>query len=868
VTRTFVPIAVPAALGTLEGVPAATSPDAGDVLNPDAPVGARIPLQGLAASWLETALSRVARGRIVVFDYADTTSSMAVRPWTDWVRTYRGHGRGGHPLAHIGRQDVTCEVAIDQLATVRVPTADRSQAEFLRAHGIDELVEAARRAWQERAHIGDLQAMKDRSRIGEAAALTDPTGLGGFRVLEWTQGDHLDGPGLAWEPMAEPDQAVTADGDSPPTIEAYQLEDRTFPPSEAFKEDALVVGTDMYDEAERDWQGFWARQAADLLDWSEEWHTILQWDLPFAKWFVGGKLNASYNCVDRHVEAGRGTQVAIHWEGEPGDTRTITYAELQAEVSRFAAVLRSLGVAKGDRVAIYMPMIPELPVAMLACARLGAPHSVVFGGFSSESLRDRINDAQAKVLITADGGWRRGQVIPLKENADAAVAASPSIDHVVVVRRTDKPVAWDDDRDRWYHDLMGAVTDDEAAVPPEAMDAEDLLYLLYTSGTTATPKGIMHTTGGYLTQTAFTHKYVFDLHAETDVYWCAADIGWVTGHSYIVYGPLANGATSVMYEGSPDFPQKDRWWSIVERYKVSILYTAPTAVRTFMKWGTEYPEAHDLSSLRVLGSVGEPINPEAWMWYFEQIGGGRCPLVDTWWQTETGAIMISPLPGATTLRPGSATFPLPGIGAEVVDDEGNGCRTGGGYLTLTRPWPSMLRGIYGDPERYRQTYWSRFPGRYFAGDGARRDDEGYFWLMGRVDDVMNISGHRVSTTEVESALVDHPTVAEAAVVGAKDDTTGQAIIAFVTLKGSAEDDKEHGEALRRHVTKKIGAVARPKTVIFTDDLPKTRSGKIMRRLLRDVAEGRDLGDTTTLADAGVVEEIKRRAAAAGGSDEE
>jgi len=667
--------------------------------------------------------------------------------------------------------------------------------------------------------------------------------------------------------MVEPDRATTADGDSPVTIEAYQLEDRTFPPSEAFKEDALVVGTDMYDEAERDWQGFWARQAADLLDWSEEWHTILQWDLPFAKWFVGGKLNASYNCVDRHVEAGRGTQVAIHWEGEPGDTRTITYAELQADVSRFAAVLRSLGVAKGDRVAIYMPMIPELPVAMLACARLGAPHSVVFGGFSSESLRDRINDAEAKVLITADGGWRRGQVIPLKENADAAVAASPSIDHVVVVRRTDKPVAWDDDRDRWYHDLMAAVTDDEAAVPPEAMDAEDLLYLLYTSGTTATPKGIMHTTGGYLTQTAFTHKYVFDLHAETDVYWCAADIGWVTGHSYIVYGPLANGATSVMYEGSPDFPQKDRWWSIVERYKVSILYTAPTAVRTFMKWGTEYPEAHDLSSLRVLGSVGEPINPEAWMWYFEQIGGGRCPLVDTWWQTETGAIMISPLPGATTLRPGSATFPLPGIGAEVVDDEGNGCRTGGGYLTLTRPWPSMLRGIYGDPERYQQTYWSRFPGRYFAGDGARRDDEGYFWLMGRVDDVMNISGHRVSTTEVESALVDHPTVAEAAVVGAKDDTTGQAIIAFVTLKGSAEADKEHGESLRRHVTKKIGAVARPKTVIFTDDLPKTRSGKIMRRLLRDVAEGRDLGDTTTLADAGVVEEIKRRAAAAG-SDEE
>jgi acetyl-CoA synthetase len=654
---------------------------------------------------------------------------------------------------------------------------------------------------------------------------------------------------------------------TPATIDSYQLEERRFPPSEEFKRDALVVDPWMYDDAERDWEGFWARQAADLLDWSEDWHTILDWDLPFAKWFVGGKLNVSYNCVDRHVEAGNGDRVAFHWEGEPGDTRTITYADLQDEVGRFAAVLRSLGVAKGDRVAIYMPMIPELPVAMLACARLGAPHSVVFGGFSSESLRDRINDAEAKVLITADGGWRRGQVIPLKDNADAAVAETPTIDHVVVVRRTEKPVAWDDARDRWYHDLMAAVADDDATRPPEPMDSEDLLYLLYTSGTTAKPKGIMHTSGGYLTQAAFTHKYVFDLHAETDVYWCAADIGWVTGHSYIVYGPLANGATSVMYEGSPDFPAKDRWWSIIERYKVSILYTAPTAIRTFMKWGTEHLEAHDLASLRVLGSVGEPINPEAWIWYHENVGGGRCPLVDTWWQTETGAIMISPLPGATTLRPGSATFPLPGIGAEVVDDQGNACATGGGYLTLTRPWPSMLRGIYGDPERYRQTYWSRFEGRYFAGDGARIDDDGYFWLMGRVDDVMNISGHRVSTTEVESALVDHPSVAEAAVVGAKDETTGQAIIAFVTLKGGMDASNEHGEALRRHVAKKIGAVARPKTVIFTDDLPKTRSGKIMRRLLRDVAEGRDLGDTTTLADAGVVDEIKRRAAA-GGPDEE
>ncbi len=655
-------------------------------------------------------------------------------------------------------------------------------------------------------------------------------------------------------------------GDNP-AIEAFQLEERRFAPSEEFKKDALVVDAWMYDDAERDWQGFWARQALDLLDWSAEWHTILEWDLPFAKWFVGGKLNVAYNCVDRHVEAGRGDKVAFHWEGEPGDTRTVTYADLQVEVRRFAAALRSLGVAKGDRVAIYMPMVPELPIAMLACARLGAPHSVVFGGFSSESLRDRINDAEAKVLITADGGWRRGNIIPLKDNADAAVAETPSIDHVVVLRRTDQPVGWDDARDKWWHELMAGVSDEAADAPPEPVDAEDLLYLLYTSGTTAKPKGIMHTTGGYLTQVAFTHKYVFDLHADTDVYWCAADIGWVTGHSYIVYGPLANGATSVMYEGSPDFPQKDRWWSIIERYKVSILYTAPTAIRTFMKWGTEYPDAHDLSSLRVLGSVGEPINPEAWIWYHENIGGGRCPLVDTWWQTETGAIMISPLPGATTLRPGSATFPLPGVAAEVVDDAGNACSTGGGYLTLTRPWPSMLRGIYGDPERYRQTYWSRFPGRYFAGDGARVDDDGYFWLMGRVDDVMNISGHRVSTTEVESALVDHPTVAEAAVVGAKDPTTGQAIIAYVTLRAGVEADSEHGEVLRKHVTKKIGAVARPHTVIFTDDLPKTRSGKIMRRLLKDVAEGRDLGDTTTLADAGVVEEIKRRAAAGGPGEE-
>jgi acetyl-CoA synthetase len=643
-----------------------------------------------------------------------------------------------------------------------------------------------------------------------------------------------------------------------PAIEVYGLEDRTFPPSDEFRASALVRGSELHDEAAQDYEGFWARQAADLLTWRTPWDTILEWELPYARWFLGGTLNAAENCLDRHVEAGRGDKVAFHWEGEPGDTRTITYAELHAEVCRFANVLRDLGVAKGDRVAIYMPMIPELPVAMLACARLGAAHSVVFGGFSAESLRGRIVDAEAKVLVTADGGWRRGKAVALKVSADIALEGTPSIDHVVVVRRTGDEVAMAAGRDHWYHDLMAGASAD---CPAEAMDAEDLLYLLYTSGTTAKPKGIMHTTGGYLTQAAFTHKYVFDLHADTDVYWCAADIGWVTGHSYIVYGPLVNGATSVMYEGSPDHPGRDRWWDIVERYKVSILYTAPTAIRTFMKWGTNEPAAHDLSSLRVLGSVGEPINPEAWMWYRRHIGGDRCPVVDTWWQTETGAIMISPLPGATTTKPGSATFPLPGIAAEVVDDRGRPVERGGGYLTLTRPWPSMLRGIYGDPQRYHDTYWSRFEGRYFAGDGARIDDDGYFWLLGRVDDVMNVSGHRVSTTEVESALVAHAAVAEAAVVGAKDEVTGQAIVAFVTCKGDQAPGDELGQELRDHVRAKIGPTARPKTVIFTDDLPKTRSGKIMRRLLRDVADGRDLGDTTTLADASVVDEIRRRAAA-------
>ncbi|MGH9163994.1 MAG: acetate--CoA ligase [Acidimicrobiales bacterium] len=654
--------------------------------------------------------------------------------------------------------------------------------------------------------------------------------------------------------MAEPNGS--------PAIESFQIEDRRFPPPEAFRRRSLASDQSLYDEADRDWQGFWARQAL-ALDWYDEWDTICDWKLPFARWFGGGTLNVAHNCVDRHVAAGRGDKVAFHWEGEPGDTRTITYADLLDAVQRFANVLKSLGVGRGDRVAIYLPMVPELPVAMLACARIGAVHSVVFGGFSADALRDRILDADASVVVTADGGWRRGAVSPLKPNADAAVAQSPCVRHVVVVRRTEQSVGMAEGRDHWWHELMAAADPDCAC---ERMDAEDLLYLLYTSGTTAKPKGIMHSSGGYLTQAAFTHKYVFDLDRDTDVWWCAADIGWVTGHSYIVYGPLANGCTGVLYEGTPDTPGRDRWWSIIERYGVTLLYTAPTAIRTFMKWGTEEPAGHDLSSLRLLGSVGEPISPEAWIWYWTHIGGGRCPVVDTWWQTETGAILISPLPGATTLKPGSATFPLPGTAAEVVDEAGVVVPRGGGYLTLTRPWPSMLRGIWGDPQRYHDTYWNRFPGRYFAGDGARVDEDGYFWLLGRVDDVMNVSGHRVSTAEVESALVDHPSVAEAAVVGSKDDTTGQAIVAFVTLKGGQEATADRGQELRRHVATRIGPIARPRTVIFTDELPKTRSGKIMRRLLRDVAEGRALGDTTTLADASVVEEIKRRAEAAPSED--
>jgi acetyl-CoA synthetase len=639
-----------------------------------------------------------------------------------------------------------------------------------------------------------------------------------------------------------------------PNISDLLWEQRKFPPSQSFQADALVVGTELYDAASRDYEAFWAQQASEVVSWNTPWSTICEWESPYSKWFIGGELNVAYNCLDRHVEAGKGSKVAIHWEGEPGDTRTLTYAWLLDEVQKFSNALKSLGVKKGDRVNIYLPMIPEAVVAMLACARIGAAHSVVFGGFSSQALADRINDAEAKVLITADGGYRRGEVFPLKPQADEAVKLTPSIEHVVVVKRGGNDVTMHDGRDHWYHELM-AVADPVCVAEP--MSSEQLLFLLYTSGTTGTPKGIMHTSGGYLTHVSYTHKYVFDLRPETDVYWCTADVGWITGHSYIVYGPLSNGATQVIYEGVPNYPENDRLWSIVEKYKVSIFYTAPTAIRTFMKWGVEEPQKHDLSSLRVIGSVGEPINPEAWMWYHENIGQGRCPVVDTWWQTETGGIMISPLPGATTTKPGSATFPLPGIGAEVVDEKGNVITHGGGYLTLTHPWPGMLRGIWGDPERFQETYWRKFPGRYFAGDGAKLDDDGYLWLLGRVDDVMNISGHRISTTEVESALVSHPSVAEAAVVGANDATTGQAIIAYVTLRGGAEVSEND---LRNHVAKEIGAIAKPKAIFFTPDLPKTRSGKIMRRLLRDVAEGRNLGDTTTLADASVITELQKRAA--------
>jgi len=638
-----------------------------------------------------------------------------------------------------------------------------------------------------------------------------------------------------------------------PTIEDLFHEDRLFAPSAAFKANALTSDDSLYREAEADYEAFWARQARELLTWNTDFETTLEWELPFAKWFVGGTLNVSENCLDRHIANGIGDRVAYHWEGEPGDTRAITYADLLDEVKKFANVLKDLGLRKGDRVAIYMPMIPELPVAMLACTRIGVAHSVIFGGFSPDSIIDRVHDGECKMIITADGGYRRGAASLLKPNVDEAVVQCPSVENVIVVNRTNSDVQMLGGRDHWYHELMANASPE---CPAEPMDSEQLLYLLYTSGTTAKPKGIMHTTGGYLTQVAFTYKYVFDLKPETDVYWCSADIGWVTGHSYIVYGPLVNGATSVLYEGTPDTPDKDRMWDIIERYKVTQLYTAPTAIRMFMKWGEQEPAKHDLSSLRLLGSVGESINPEAWMWYHEHIGGGRCPIVDTWWQTETGGQMISPLPGVTTLKPGSATFALPGIGVEVVDEEGHPISRGGGYLTLTRPWPAMLRGIWGNPERYMDTYWSRYPGRYFAGDGAKIDDDGYLWLLGRVDDVMNVSGHRISTTEVESALVDHHAVAEAAVVGATDDLTGQAIIGYVIVRGTITPDDALVSELRAHVAHKIGPTARPKRVIIVPDLPKTRSGKIMRRLLRDIADGHELGDTTTLADPSVVDAIR------------
>ncbi|MEU5877268.1 acetate--CoA ligase [Spirillospora sp. NPDC047279] len=650
------------------------------------------------------------------------------------------------------------------------------------------------------------------------------------------------------------------------TLSNLLQETRRFEPPAELAE-AANVKADAYDQAAEDRLGFWERQA-DRLAWSKRWDTALDWsNPPFAKWFVGGELNVAYNCVDRHVEAGKGAKVAFHWEGEPeGDTRTLTYADLQREVNRAANALLELGIQKGDRVAIYMPMIPELPIAMLACARIGATHSVVFGGFSADALRTRIDDAQAKLVITADGGYRRGKPSALKPTVDEAVESTPSIEHVLVVRRTGEEVA-ENGRDVWWHDVVDRQPDEHTA---EAHDAEHPLYILYTSGTTGKPKGILHTTGGYLTQVAYTHHAVFDLKPETDVYWCSADIGWVTGHSYIVYGPLANGATSVMYEGTPDTPHRGRWWEIIQKYKVSIFYTAPTAIRTFMKWGDDIPAQFDLSSLRVLGSVGEPINPEAYVWYREHIGAGTTPVVDTWWQTETGAIMISPLPGVTAGKPGAAMKPLPGIVSDVVDDQAQSVPNGGGgFLVVKEPWPSMLRTIWGDDERYLKTYWSRFEGLYFAGDGAKKDDDGDIWLLGRVDDVMLVSGHNISTTEVESALVSHPKVAEAAVVGATDPVTGQAIVSFVIPRGSAGEEVEGEEflkELRDHVSKTLGPIAKPRQIMIVPELPKTRSGKIMRRLLRDVAENRSIGDVTTLADSTVMDLISEKLPSAKSED--
>jgi acetyl-CoA synthetase len=643
-------------------------------------------------------------------------------------------------------------------------------------------------------------------------------------------------------------------------IDALLNENRKFAPSSEFKSAALVSDDGMRQRAEKDPEGFWAEQASQL-HWFKKWNKVLEWKPPHAKWFTGGKLNVSVNCVDRHINTWRRNKAAFIWEGEPGDKRTLTYWDLYVEVQKFANVLKKLGVKRGDRVAIYMPLIPEVAIAMLACTRIGAIHSVVFGGFSPESLRDRINDSECKVLITADGGYRRGAIVPLKRNADKAIEDTPSIKHVVVVQR--RPGAGGDEafatmkegRDHWWHRLMAEA---EADCKPEEMDAEDVLYILYTSGTTGKPKGIVHTTGGYLTGVTTTTKLVFDLKDE-DVFWCTADVGWVTGHSYLVYGPLANGATCVMYEGAPDWPERDRFWEICERYGVTILYTAPTAIRAFMKWGDQHPAKHDLSRLRLLGSVGEPINPEAWMWYREKIGNNRCPIVDTWWQTETGAIVISPLPGVTETKPGSATTPLPGFSAALLDVKANEIKVGGGLLALTKPWPSMLRTIWGDDDRYVQTYFSKWPGRpdlYFPGDGAKRDDDGFYWILGRVDDVLNVAGHRIGTMEVESALVEHPAVAEAAVVGKAHELKGQALAAFVTLRDGFKPSSSLRDDLRNFVGEKIGAIAKPDDILFSADLPKTRSGKIMRRLLRDIAEGRALGDTTTLADPNVVASLK------------
>jgi acetyl-CoA synthetase len=647
------------------------------------------------------------------------------------------------------------------------------------------------------------------------------------------------------------------------TIDTMLLEERRYAPDPEFARQANAQ-PGIY---ERDWEEFWETEGRNRVTWFEPYSQLYEWEPPYAKWYLGGKLNVCFNCVDRHVEAGSGDRVAYFWEGEPEDERrTITFADLQREVVRFANALKSLGVEKGTPVGIYMGMVPELPVAMLACARLGAPHTVVFGGFSSEALSDRLNDMACELLITQDEGWRAGKKVPLKQNADEAVAQAPKVKRVVVLRRTGDAVPFDASRDAWWHELTDGQDEDPASAPPEPMNAEDLLYLLYTSGTTAKPKGIVHTTAGYLVGVATTHHYIFDVKPDS-VYWCAADVGWVTGHSYIVYGPLANGTSGVMYEGVPNFPTPERWWEIVERYKVDILYTAPTAIRSHMKWGPEHAQKHDLSSLRLLGSVGEPINPEAWIWYREHIGGDRTPIVDTWWQTETGMILITPLPGVTTTKPGSATKPFPGVDAGVYSESGEEVGPGGGgYLVLKRPWPAMLRGIYKDDQRFRDTYWSKYEDVYFAGDGARIDEDGDFWLLGRVDDVMNVSGHRISTIEVESALVDHKKVAEAAVCGRKDERTGQAIVAYVTLKAGEEGSVEMLEELRNHVAKKIGPIAKPANIVFTPELPKTRSGKIMRRLLRDVAENRTLGDTTTLADPTVVEEIKERAATDAGED--